>query len=74
MTTDPRSAATLCEAARNPDGTFNALKALSWLSDVLSRGHGIPLSEVQRIAADVMAQKRAKASSPAPGGFPASME
>ena len=34
MTTDPRKAETLDEAARNPDGTYDGARVLSWLSDV----------------------------------------
>lgn len=57
MTPDPRNASTLDEAAMNPDGTYNAIKALSWLSDALNPGRGLPESEVQKIAADVMAKR-----------------
>jgi hypothetical protein len=59
MTDDPRYAKTLGEAAQNPDGTFNGLKGLSWLSEVLNPGRGIPLADVQRIAAEVIAKKLA---------------
>lgn len=57
---DPRKANTLDEAARNPDGTYNAIKALSWLSDAINPGRGLPESEVQKIADDVMAKKRSQ--------------
>lgn len=57
MKDDPRKANTLEEAARNPDGSYNGLKALSWLSDVLSNGNGLPLSEVEKIADEVKRQK-----------------
>lgn len=67
MSEDPRKAATLGEASQNPDGTFNGLKALSWLSEVLNPGKGIPLAEVQKIAADVIAKKKL----PTPAGSPA---
>lgn len=30
--TDPRKAKSLGEAALNPDGTYNGIRALSWLS------------------------------------------
>lgn len=54
---DPRKAATLGEAAMNPDGTYNALRALSWLSDVLNPGKGLPVEEVSKIAEEVIARK-----------------
>lgn len=40
-------------AARNPDGTYNGLKALSWLSEVLNPGKGFTPAEVEAIANDV---------------------
>lgn len=46
---DPRKAKTLGEASDNGDGTFNGAKALSWLSEVLFPGKGIPESEVLAI-------------------------
>jgi hypothetical protein len=60
MTADPRNARTLEEAARNPDGTYNAIKALSWLSDVLSPGRGLPEGEVEKIAEEAKARVAAK--------------
>ena len=57
MTSDPRNASTLGEAAMNPDGTYNAIKALSWLSDALNPGRGLPESDVPKIAADVMSKR-----------------
>lgn len=38
---DPRKAATLDQAARNPDGTYNGARALAWLSEVLKPGKGM---------------------------------
>lgn len=55
--TDPRDALTLDEAALNPDGTYNALRALSWLSRAISRGAGLSLAEVEKIAAEVQQRK-----------------
>lgn len=55
--TDPRKAKNLEEAARNPDGSYNAIKALSWLSDVVTGGKGIPESEVAQIAKEVQARR-----------------
>lgn len=46
---DPRKAETLGEAAMNPDGTYNGLKALSWLSEAMRPGKGIPEDEVAKI-------------------------
>jgi hypothetical protein len=54
---DPRKAQTLGEAAQNPDGSYNALKALSWMSEVLNPGKGLPLSEVEQIADEVIAKR-----------------
>lgn len=59
MTTDPRKAKTLGEAARNPDGTYNGAKALSWLSEALRPGHGVPEAEVRKM----WNQAKAKAES-----------
>jgi hypothetical protein len=56
---DPREAKTLGEAADNGDGTFDGLRALSWLSSVLG-GKGLPLSEVEKIAQEVKAKRTAK--------------
>lgn len=57
MSSDPRKAQTLGEAAQNPDGTYNALKALSWLSEVLNPGRGLPVEEVEKIADEVRAKR-----------------
>lgn len=62
MTADPRKANTLDEAARNPDGTYNAIKALSWLSDAINPGRGLPEEEVRKIADEVIARKQKKAT------------
>lgn len=55
--TDPRKAKTLDEASVNPDGTYNGLRALSWLSDVLTGGKGLSEDEVAKIAEEVKARK-----------------
>lgn len=55
---DPRKAKTLGEACDNGDGTFNGLKLLSWLSEVVAPGKGIPLEEVKQIAEKVKKDKR----------------
>ena len=57
--TDPRKAKTLDEAALNPDGTYNGLRALSWLSDVLTGGKGMSEDEVAKIADEVRVKKAA---------------
>ena len=55
--TDPRKANTLDEAARNPDGTYNGARALSWLSDVLTGGKGVPEGEIEQMFADAKAKR-----------------
>lgn len=60
--TDARKATTLDEAARNPDGTYNGARALSWLSDVLTGGKGMPEGEIKQIFEDARAQRKAMAS------------
>ena len=57
MADDPRKARTLGEAAANGDGTHNGFRLLSWLSEALHPGEGIPEETVR---ADYEA-KRAKA-------------
>lgn len=57
--TDPREAKTLGEAAQNPDGTYNAYRALSWLSSVLGTT-GLSEDEVREIADEAIARKRFK--------------
>lgn len=54
---DPRKAETLGEACDNGDGTYSGLAALSWLSEVLNPGKGFPVSEVEKIAAEVKAKR-----------------
>lgn len=58
MKTDPREAQTLGEAALNADGTYNGLRALSWLSEVMNPGQGVPVEEVAQIAEDVKARRK----------------
>lgn len=43
---DPRKAPDLDAASKNPDGTYNGAKALSWLSEVLCPGKGLPEAEI----------------------------
>lgn len=56
---DPRDAKTLGEAARNPDGTYNGAKALSWLSEVLTPGKGLSEDEVKGIWEEAKAKRKA---------------
>lgn len=56
--TDPRKAKTLAEACANGDGTYNGLRMLSWLSEVVSPGKGIPVEEVAKIAEKVKAGRK----------------
>lgn len=55
---DPRKANTLGEAAQNPDGTFNGARALSWLSEVLAPGKGVPEEEVQAMWDEAKERRR----------------
>lgn len=57
MTPDPREAKTLDEASRNPDGTYNVYRALSWLSEVTNPGRGLSEAEVREIALEVRKRK-----------------
>jgi hypothetical protein len=57
MKSDARKADTLDEAARNPDGTYNGARALSWLSDVLTGGKGMSEDEVRAVFADAKAKR-----------------
>lgn len=57
MADDPRKARTLGEAAQNADGTWNGLRALSWLSEALRPGKGIPVEEVAEIAEKVKKER-----------------
>lgn len=54
---DPRKARTLGEAAKNPDGTYNGARALAWLSEAISPGHGLPEGEVRRLWAEAVARR-----------------
>ena len=56
--TDPRQAKTLEEAAKNSNGTYNGVKLLSWLSEALNPGKGIPEEEVKEIAEKVIREKK----------------
>lgn len=53
---DPRAAATLGEACQNPDGTFNGLKLMSWLSEALNPGKGLAVEEVAEIVKEAQAK------------------
>lgn len=59
MIEDPRKAKTLGEACQNPDGTFNGLRLMSWLSEAVAPGKGLPVEEVAKIAEQIK-QRRAK--------------
>lgn len=58
--TDPRKAKSLGEAALNPDGTYNGIRALSWLSAALYPGAGLSEDEVRQIAEEVQDEHRKK--------------
>jgi hypothetical protein len=57
-TSDPRDAETLDEASRNPDGTYNGARAISWLSNVLTGGKGMSEEEVRAIWERETARRR----------------
>ncbi len=56
---DPRNASTLDEAASNGDGTYNGIRALSWLSEALMPGRGLSEAEVRQMADEAQAKARA---------------
>ena len=53
---DPRKAKTLDEAARNGDGSYNGVRVLSWLSEVLFPGNGMDEAEVLQLVEEVKQQ------------------
>lgn len=53
---EPRKAKTLDQAARNEDGSYNGVKALSWLSEVLFPGKGMDEAEVLQLVDEVKQQ------------------
>ena len=57
---DPRGASSLDEAARNPDGSYDGMRAFSWLSEVLNPGKGLTVEEVTRLAEKTVAETKAK--------------
>ena len=58
MTADPRQAATLEEAAGNGDGTYDGVRAMSWLSACLNPvTGGLSPTEVQEIWEEVKARR-----------------
>ena len=60
MTDDPRKAKTLGEAAQNPDGSYNGLKALAWLSECMNPGKGISVEEIKKMWEEAKAKKAIK--------------
>ena len=58
--TDPRKAKSLEDAGLNPDGTFNGIRALSWLSGALYPSGGLSEDEVRQIAEEVKAKQQAR--------------
>lgn len=60
---DPRKAPDLDAASRNPDGTYNGVRALSWISAAVARGlgsksNGLSETEVAQIWQAVQAKKK----------------
>lgn len=65
MTSDPRKAKTLGEAALNPDGeTLNGARALAWLSETLNPGKGLTEQEVAEIWEEAKAKRGAACKGP----------
>lgn len=60
MVDDPRKAKTLGEACANGNGTYNGIRLLSWLSEVLHPGKGLSEEEVREIAAEVERKREAQ--------------
>lgn len=61
MTNDPRKAETLQDAALNSDGeTWNGAKALSWLSEAMNPGKGLPEEEVAKMFEEAKARRAAQ--------------
>lgn len=56
----PDLAPDLDTAARNPDGSYNGIKALEWMSEVLT-GRRITLTEEDIAKARAMAEERRNA-------------
>ena len=54
---DPRKAKTLGEAALKENGNWNGARALSWLSEALSPGHGMSEEEVMEIWKSVQRER-----------------
>lgn len=57
---DPRKADTHEEACQNPDGTYSAINLLSWLSETLNPGKGIPAEEVREMAEEAIRKRKAQ--------------
>jgi len=57
---DPRKAKTLDEACKNPDGTFNAIRLMSWMSEIFAPGRGIPEEEVRAMAQEAINRRKAR--------------
>lgn len=58
MPGDPRLAPDLATAARNPDGTWDGVRALAWMSEALNPGQGLSEEEVRRIAQETIKEAR----------------
>jgi hypothetical protein len=58
---DPRKAKTLGEACMNPDGkTFNMIRLMSWLTECVAPGRGIPEEEVRAMAQEAINRRKAR--------------
>lgn len=57
---DPRKAETLDEACKNPDGTYNGYRLLSFLTEATSPGKGMTGEEIKEMATEVFLKKKRK--------------
>ena len=58
--TDPRKAKNLDEACSNGNGTYNGIRMLSWLSEVMRPGKGLSEEDVRQIVEEVKAKRAPK--------------
>jgi len=57
---DSRKAETLDEACKNPDGTYNGYRLLSFLTEATNRGKRMTEEEIKEMATEIIQSKKAK--------------
>lgn len=57
MNTDPRKAKDLDDACANGNDTYNGIRMMSWLTEVMKPGKGLSEDEVREIVAEVQSTK-----------------